>query len=169
VREQVRGGRAYAIEFGSEALVDSLPGVAGGTSFVGAFDREYAVANETIDSPRGALVSVLATSRRMPKVASRGASCAFPAPAAPARRHQQTAEFEVGVRQDGQARRTGRPGPTPPVVRRMKPEDAAEHDWDALVARPAPCSEAGRARRRGRAGPWLNSSRPPRTFPLSRS
>ena len=47
--EQVRGGRAYAIDFGNEALVDSLPGVQGGTSFVGAFDREYAVANETID------------------------------------------------------------------------------------------------------------------------
>ena len=33
--EQVRGGRAYAIEFGNEALVDSLPGVPGGSSFVG--------------------------------------------------------------------------------------------------------------------------------------
>jgi ATP-dependent helicase HepA len=47
--EQVRGGRAYAIEFGNEALIDSLPGVPGGASFVGSFDREYAVQNETID------------------------------------------------------------------------------------------------------------------------
>jgi ATP-dependent helicase HepA len=47
--EQVRGSRAYAIEFGNEALVDSLPGVSGGASFVGSFDREYAVENETID------------------------------------------------------------------------------------------------------------------------
>ncbi len=47
--EQVRGRRAYAIEFGNEALIDSLPGVAGGSSFVGAFDREYAVEDETID------------------------------------------------------------------------------------------------------------------------
>jgi ATP-dependent helicase HepA len=47
--EQVRGRRAYAIEFGNEALIDSLPGVAGGASFVGSFDREYAVENETID------------------------------------------------------------------------------------------------------------------------
>ena len=47
--EQVRGRRAYAIEFGNEALVDSLPGVPGGSSFVGSFDREYAVEDETID------------------------------------------------------------------------------------------------------------------------
>ena len=47
--EQVRGRRAYAIEFGSEALLDSLPGVPGGSSFIGSFDREYAVADEGID------------------------------------------------------------------------------------------------------------------------
>ena len=47
--EQVRGRCAYAIEFGNEALVDSLPGVPGGSSFVGSFDREYAVEDESID------------------------------------------------------------------------------------------------------------------------
>ena len=47
--EQVRGRRAYAIEFGNEALIDSLPGVPGGSSFIGSFDREYAVEDETID------------------------------------------------------------------------------------------------------------------------
>ncbi|HXG57095.1 MAG TPA: helicase-related protein [Vicinamibacterales bacterium] len=47
--EPVRGSRAYAIEFGSEALIDSLPGVPAGTSMVGTFDREYAVEDETID------------------------------------------------------------------------------------------------------------------------
>ena len=47
--EQVRGRRAFAIEFGNEALVDSLPGVPGGSSFVGSFDREDAVEDETID------------------------------------------------------------------------------------------------------------------------
>ena len=47
--EQVRGPRAYAIEFGNEALIDSLPGVPAGTSVLGTFDREYAVENETID------------------------------------------------------------------------------------------------------------------------
>jgi ATP-dependent helicase HepA len=44
------GGRGkYAIEFGNEAVVDSLPGVAGGASFVGTFDREEAVQDEMID------------------------------------------------------------------------------------------------------------------------
>ena len=47
--EQVRGRRTYAIEFGNEALVDSLPGVPGGSSFVGSFDREDAVEDETLD------------------------------------------------------------------------------------------------------------------------
>ncbi len=47
--EQVRGRRAFAIEFGNEAMIDSLPGVPGGSSFVGSFDREYAVENESID------------------------------------------------------------------------------------------------------------------------
>jgi len=47
--ERPRGHRIYAIEIGSAALVDGLPGVPGGTSYVGTFDREQAVENETID------------------------------------------------------------------------------------------------------------------------
>ena len=47
--EAVRGPRAYAIEFGHEAVVDSLPGVPAGASFVGTFDREYAVEDERHD------------------------------------------------------------------------------------------------------------------------
>jgi len=47
--EHVRGPRAYAVEFGSEALVDSLPGVSAGATFVGSFDREYAVQDESRD------------------------------------------------------------------------------------------------------------------------
>jgi ATP-dependent helicase HepA len=39
----------FAIEIGSEALVDGLPGVSGGTSYLGTFDREEAVEKETID------------------------------------------------------------------------------------------------------------------------
>jgi ATP-dependent helicase HepA len=45
----VRGRRTFAIEFGNEAVVDSLPGVPGGSAFVGTFDREEAVEDETID------------------------------------------------------------------------------------------------------------------------
>lgn len=47
--ERPRGRRRYAIEFGNEALVDSLPGVPGGSTFVGTFDREAAVENDLLD------------------------------------------------------------------------------------------------------------------------
>jgi ATP-dependent helicase HepA len=47
--ERARGGHIFAIEFGRHSLVDSLPGVAAGSSYLGSFDREEAVENETID------------------------------------------------------------------------------------------------------------------------
>jgi hypothetical protein len=47
--ERMRGRRTFSIEFGNEAVIDSLPGVPGGSGFVGSFDREEAVENETID------------------------------------------------------------------------------------------------------------------------
>jgi ATP-dependent helicase HepA len=39
----------YSIEFGQRARVESLPGVAGGSSFLGTFSRESAVQDESID------------------------------------------------------------------------------------------------------------------------
>jgi ATP-dependent helicase HepA len=47
--EHLRGRRIFAIEFGSDAVVDSLPGVPGGSAYVGTFDREEAVEDESID------------------------------------------------------------------------------------------------------------------------
>jgi ATP-dependent helicase HepA len=47
--EHPRGRRIFAIELGNNARVDGLPGVAGGSSYVGTFDREEAVEKETID------------------------------------------------------------------------------------------------------------------------
>jgi ATP-dependent helicase HepA len=47
--EHPRGRRVFAIELGNGSLVDGLPGVAGGSSYVGTFDREEAVEHETID------------------------------------------------------------------------------------------------------------------------
>jgi ATP-dependent helicase HepA len=47
--ERTRGRRTFSIELGNEALVDGLPGVPGGSSYVGSFDREEAVENETLD------------------------------------------------------------------------------------------------------------------------
>jgi ATP-dependent helicase HepA len=47
--DHTRGRRTFSIELGNEALVDSLPGVPGGSSFVGSFDRDEAVEDEAID------------------------------------------------------------------------------------------------------------------------
>jgi ATP-dependent helicase HepA len=47
--EHPRARRTFAIELGNGALVDGLPGVPAGSSFVGTFDREEAVEKETID------------------------------------------------------------------------------------------------------------------------
>jgi ATP-dependent helicase HepA len=47
--EHPRGRRTFAIELANNALVDSLPGVAGGSTYVGTFDRDEAVERETID------------------------------------------------------------------------------------------------------------------------
>jgi ATP-dependent helicase HepA len=45
-----KGSRAtWYIEFGSESVVESLPGVAEGTRWLGTFDREEAVRRETLD------------------------------------------------------------------------------------------------------------------------
>lgn len=44
-----KGHRVFSIEIGNGSLVDGLPGVPGGSSFVGTFDREEALENENID------------------------------------------------------------------------------------------------------------------------
>ena len=47
--EHTRGRRIFAIELGTGALLDSLPGVRSGSAYVGSFDREEAVEDETVD------------------------------------------------------------------------------------------------------------------------
>jgi ATP-dependent helicase HepA len=47
--ERQRGQRVFSLTFGNEAILDSLPGVPGGSSFLGTFDREEAVEDETLD------------------------------------------------------------------------------------------------------------------------
>jgi len=47
--ERPRGRRTFAIELGSGSLVDGLPGVPGGSSYVGSFDREEALEDESMD------------------------------------------------------------------------------------------------------------------------
>jgi ATP-dependent helicase HepA len=141
--EQVRGSRAYAVDFGNEALIDSLPGVPGGSSFVGSFDREYAVEDETIDffASGHALVEGLlahfdddAAGRvarlevRIPGQSGRGLIAIY----------KEGPEFEVlAFDLDGQARPEWadafRRRPLRAV--KMTGDDAASRDWPALVAR----------------------------------
>ena len=47
--EPQRGAATYSIELGTHARQESLPGVPGGSSFLGTFDRDEAVRNESID------------------------------------------------------------------------------------------------------------------------
>jgi ATP-dependent helicase HepA len=144
--EQVRDGRAHAIEFGNEALVDSLPGVQGGTSFIGSFDREYAVANETIDffgSGHALVEGVLAHFEDDPKGRVARLELRLPGPpgAGLVAVFKEGPGFDVAAfDQDGQARPDWadvfRQRPLP--ARRMTLDDAAGQDWLALVARLAP-------------------------------
>ena len=144
--EQVRGRCAYAIEFGNEALVDSLPGVPGGSSFVGSFDREYAVEDESIDffsSGHSLVEGLLAHFEEDPKgrvarleLANAGAS----------------GDGLVAIYKDGPQfvvtafNLAGAARPEwakafltrPLVASRMKAADAAAHDWGAIIRRLAP-------------------------------
>ena len=43
------GARSFYFELGGNAIVDSLPGVPGGTRFLGTFDREEAVVREELE------------------------------------------------------------------------------------------------------------------------
>ena len=102
-----------AIEFGNDALIDCLPGVPGGSSFLGSFDRDYAVEDETIDffaSGHRSSRACWRTSRRIPRDASPGSNCASPARPARARRLLQgrPASSTSSPSKDGRATRLGR-------------------------------------------------------------
>ncbi len=141
--EAVRGMRTYAIDFGNEALVDSLPGVPGGASFIGSFDREYAVEDETIDffaSGHALVEGLLAHFEEDPK--GRVARVELHHPG-------QTGTGLVAFYKDGAHVEIvaldvdGRERPDwaaafrrrPPRVSRMEPDDAAMPTWPAVVRR----------------------------------
>ena len=143
--EQVRGSRAHAIEFGSEALVDSLPGVAGGASFVGSFDREYAVTHETRDffaSGHPLIEGLIAHFEEEPK--GRVARLELRAPGEPGvgviAIYKDGPQIDIVAIDDGGTARQAWADALrrPAAARRMKAEDAASHDWPALVRRLAP-------------------------------
>jgi ATP-dependent helicase HepA len=149
--EQVRGRRAYAIEFGNEALIDGLPGVPGGSSFVGSFDREYAVEDENIDffaSGHALVEGLLAHFEEDPK--GRVARLEVRLPGEPGAGviaiYKDGPEPEVvAVDANGRARQDWaeafRQGSL--AAQKMRPETVAAHDWRTLVPRIA-SSLAGR-------------------------
>ena len=144
--EQVRGRRAYGIEFGNEALIDSLPGVPGGSSFVGSFDREYAVADETIDffaSGHALVEGLLAHFEEDPKGRVARLELQIPGEAGLGlvAIYKDGPQFEA-VAFDAD----GRPRPAwveaflrrPLSALRMTAEVVTSHDWAAIVARLGP-------------------------------
>jgi ATP-dependent helicase HepA len=153
--EQVRGSRAYAIEFGNEAIVDSLPGIPGGSSFIGSFDREYAVEDETIDffaSGHPLVEGLLAHFEEDPK--GRVARLELQVPgqggAGAIAIYKDGPQFEiVALDASGQVRQEWaealRDRSAAPL--RMKPEDAAGHDWKTIV----PCLSSQLGNRRPHA------------------
>ena len=144
--EQVRGSRAYSIEFGNEVLVDSLPGVPPGTSMIGTFDRQYAVENETIDffSSGHALVEgLLAHFEDYPKGRVARLEVQIPGDSGPG----IVAIYKDGPQLDVEAFDSdGRRRPEWADVFRqhplratpMKPMDREGYDWRALVTTVAP-------------------------------
>ena len=144
--DQVRGRRAYAIEFGNEALIDSLPGVPGGSSFVGSFDREYAVEDETVDffaSGHPLVEGLLAHFEEDPKGRVARVQVHIPGQQGTGvvAIYKEGPEFEVvALDADGSARPEWadafRRRPFPALE--MRTDDVEAHDWPALVARLAP-------------------------------
>jgi ATP-dependent helicase HepA len=150
--EQVRGQRAYAIELGNEALIDNLPGVPGGSSFIGSFDREYAVEDENIDfyaSGHALVEGLLAHFEEDPKgrVGRLELQLAGDAGIGLVAFYKDGPYVTIDALDDTGA---ARPGWADAFrthnqrARRMKAEDAAAYDWASLVARLAPQLEPGR-------------------------
>lgn len=144
--EEVRGRRSYAIEFGSGALVDSIPGVTAGSAFVGSFDREYAVEDEAHDffaSGHPLVEGLLAHMEDAPE--GRVARLALDLPGA-------TGVGLVAIYRDGPSidvravDSTGKERPswaeafrTPGArIAAMPAADRTRHDWATLVSRLAP-------------------------------
>jgi ATP-dependent helicase HepA len=144
--EPVRGRRAYAIEFGSEALIDSLPGVPGGSSFVGSFDREYAVEDENIDffaSGHPLVEGLLAHFEESPggRVARIEMTIAGHSGAGLVAIVKDGPQFEV-VALDSDGRQRPRWAEVlrrnPHGARPMKQDDVQKYDWRSLVTRLTP-------------------------------
>ena len=149
--DRQRGRRAYSFELGSGAVVDSLPGVPGGATFVGTFDREEAVERETLDffaSGHPLVEGVFAHIDESPF--GRAVRCEVAIGSDRGEGllaiYKQTAGFAV-VAVDAQ----GRPRPdwaeairTRRTLRFRRLTDEAEINWSSLIARLMPRFDASR-------------------------
>jgi ATP-dependent helicase HepA len=150
--EALGGRRRYAIEFGNNALVDSLPGVAAGSSWVGTCDRDEAVEDETVDffaSGHALVEGILAHVEDTPD--GRVARLELHLPA-------ETGEGIAVIYKDGPAfdvvvfDAARRPRPAwaaafrqwPLPLRPMRRDVAGSVDWHGLVQRIAPLVDPGR-------------------------
>ena len=124
----------------------ACPASRAASSFVGAFDREYAVADETIDffaSGHALVEGLLAHFEEDPKGRVARLDVRIPGQrgAGLVAVYKDGPEFDVAAFDvDGQARPDWAEAfrRRPLAALRMKAEDAAAHDWPALVARLAP-------------------------------
>jgi ATP-dependent helicase HepA len=140
---EVRDCRTYAIEFGNEAVIDALPGVPAGASFVGTFDREHAVENETIDffaSGHPLVEGLLAHFEEDPKGRVGRLEVRLPGQDGTGLIviYKDGPELEVvALDAEGGARRDWADAFTHSAVRaqRMAPDDVAAHDWATVVTR----------------------------------
>jgi RNA polymerase recycling family C-terminal len=144
--EPVRGARTYAMELGSDALIDNIPGVPGGSSFIGSFDRQHAVEDETIDffsSGHPLVEGLLAHFEEDSK--GRVARLEASLPGEPGigliALYKDDRPFEViAFDSEGAARPDWAEAfrIQSPAALKLKTAEATVHDWPALVQRLAP-------------------------------
>ncbi len=150
--ERLGGVRAYSFELGNAASIDSLPGVAGGSTYVGTFDREEAVERETLDffaSGHPLVEGIFTHYEESP--AGRVARFAIATGGAPgeglAAFYKESTGFDVvAIDSGGHARpdwalalRT-----QPPRLSRIKDTGDERRHWQALVRRLGPLLDASR-------------------------
>ncbi len=145
-------GRVFGIELGNEALVDSLPGVPGGASFLGTFDREEALDDERLDffaAGHPLVEGILAhlEESRLGRVAVLRVAIGSDTGLGLLALYQDGPSFEAVAVDE-----TGRPRPEwaralrerPLRTRRVAVEALKERGWPAAIRRMAKALEPGR-------------------------
>ncbi len=142
----------YSIELGNTALVDSLPGIPGGSSYLGTFDREDAVRDERLDyfaSGHPLVEGLLAhlEESALGRVAILRVSLAEARGVGLFALYKEGPAFEaVAVDPEGRQRpewaRALRRRPL--RTRRVSTEMSAESDWEATIRRLARALDASR-------------------------